>query len=251
MRNVKHAPYWVRALSLLAFVGLTVSLLMLALPARGATTPSPQGIPGTWTLNFDDEFSNTSLSPTWHNGWFNNTKPVDGEESQRYSSGNVWVANGMLHLALGTYGSLVDTDPTQGGKYTFTGSAAMEARVYTPGSGSTIYNWPAWWTDGQSWPGNGEIDVMEGLDGQACYHVHTNAGGPGGCTNLTAGWHTYGAKWDATAKTVAFYYDGKLVGSEPFVQGNAPQYLILDNTSKASGKMVHQTMLVDYVRVWR
>src|ERR1700682_4716091 len=69
--------------------------------------------------------------------------------------------------------------------------------VGAAGAGA-ISNCPAVWTDGQSWPTDGELDVMEGLSGQACWHFHDPQGGPGGCSSATytGGWHTYGADWE-------------------------------------------------------
>nr|WP_037600041.1 family 16 glycosylhydrolase [Streptacidiphilus rugosus] len=190
----------------------------------------------------------------WRPGWFGSTVsgPVNSNETQRYNSTNVTVSGGNLNLALtSNYGALVSTNPHDGrpsGGYEFTGPAVMEARIYTPGT-TSVDNWPAFWSDGQNWPADGEIDAMEGLGGQLCYHVHDNAGGPGGCTALSPGWHTYGAYWDSTAQVVTFYYDGVQVGSEPFQNAGSPQYLILDNTSASSP--VPGTMLVDWVRVWQ
>lgn len=202
----------------------------------------------------DDTFSTDGgvLRPIWHNGWFDNSKPVDSHELQGYSTANVHIdSDGYLHLDLGAKGALLDTDPSQGGNFTFTGTAAAEARVYLPGTAGVVYNWPAFWTNGQSWPSTGESDIMEGLSGQTCYHVHTNAGGPGNCVNVGSGWHTFGEKWDAAAQQVTFYYDGVNVGSEPFVQGNSPQYLIFDYTSEQGDTIAGASMLVDYVRVWK
>lgn len=36
-------------------------------------------------------------------------------------------------------------------------------------AGSTA-NWPAWWTAGNPWPENGEIDALEGIRGQSQFH---------------------------------------------------------------------------------
>jgi len=47
------------------------------------------------------------------------------------------------------------------GKFNYT-YGYLEARVWLSGTGA-ISNWPAVWTDGQSWPADGELDVMEGL----------------------------------------------------------------------------------------
>jgi beta-glucanase (GH16 family) len=125
------------------------------------------------------------------------------------------------------------------------------ARIYLPGSGSTIDNWPAWWTDGQNWPQDGEMDVLEGLGGQACYHFHSPAGAPGGCAagNFT-GWHTYGAKWESGS--VIYYYDGKAVGTITTGITAAPMYLILNDavSRTAGGPSRPSTMRIAYVRVW-
>ena len=51
----------------------------------------------------------------------------------------------------------------------------MHTRIYFPGDGTTIYNWPAWWTTGLAWPGNGENDIAEGL-GTMTVNYHSSAG---------------------------------------------------------------------------
>ena len=264
-------------------VVLTVAAALLStLPAHAATlgsvhgsgslapssrvvasaTPRPIGIPGEWTLTWSDEFNGTRLDTTkWRPGWFNATggRRISAEEAQGYSSANVTEpGDGYLHLRLSRLGAVVSSNPHDGrpsGGFEFTGTAALEARIYTPGAGSRIANWPAWWTDGQVWPKDGEIDVMEGLGGQACYHTHTPSGAPGGCvTAITPGWHTYGAMWNPSAHTVTFYYDGVRAGSTPFRASNAPQYLLFDNTSSATlgyPTVRNRDLLIDYVRVWK
>jgi hypothetical protein len=208
-----------------------------------------------WSLTFDDEFEGNGLDTgLWRPGWFGTgiTGPVNNMETQGYDSHNVTVANGHLALALtATHGALVSTNPHDGrasGGFEFTGPALMEALIYTPG-GRSVSDWPAFWSDGQNYPEDGEIDVMEGLAGRLCFHVHAITGGPGRCTDLAPGWHNYAAYWNPSVRTVSFYYDGFLVGREPFENGGAPQYLVLDNTSSA--KPVPDTMLVDWVRVWQ
>jgi hypothetical protein len=56
---------------------------------------------------------------------------------------DVSVAGGSLALALpdSTHGALVHTDITGG--YRLPVGSCVEARVLFPGSGTTIYNWPA------------------------------------------------------------------------------------------------------------
>ncbi|WP_257153895.1 glycoside hydrolase family 16 protein [Streptomyces lunaelactis] len=143
---------------------------------------------------------------------------------------------------------LVESD----GKAEFT-YGAFEARIYTPAaSPGAIANWPAFWTDGQNWPEDGEMDIMEALGGgKACYHFHSPAGGPGGCApGDFTGWHTYGAEWKPGV--VTYYYDGKQVGQITTGITSSPMFLILNNGVYSSPTTVTPAdMMTDYVRVWQ
>jgi beta-glucanase (GH16 family) len=177
-------------------------------------------------------------------------------------SSNVSVSNGNLNLLLtSNSGGLVSTDPDDGqpghAGFQFAYGFA-EARIYLPAYGNQIANWPAWWTDSQNWPVTGEMDMMEGLSGSACYHFHygtspSDNNGPGGCASGDySGWHTYGAEW--SPGSVTYYYDGKEVGQLTTGITSAPMYLVLENSSSGSygGSVVTpSTMEVDYTRVWQ
>jgi beta-glucanase (GH16 family) len=171
----------------------------------------------------------------------------------------VGVGGGELHLRAVAQPTQVDgtTYPylsgmvQSDGKVQFT-YGAFEARIYLPPSTGGIADWPAFWTDGQIWPIDGEMDVMEGLGGSACYHFHSLLGGPGGCaTGDFTGWHTYGADWEPGS--VTYYYDGVEVGQITSGVTLSPMYLILDYAVGGSGgpTVVPSTMDVDYVRVWQ
>lgn len=214
---------------------------------------------------FSDEFSGTALDGSkWNPNWLGCsgcvTPPVNSAEEAAYSPSQVSVGGGYLHLKAIQQSTTVNgkTYPYVSGLVESNGKAqftygAFEARIYTPASGTQIANWPAFWTDGQNWPADGEMDVMEGLSGSACYHFHSSAGGPGGCApGSYTGWHTYGAEWKQGA--VTYYYDGKQVGQITSGITSAPMYLILNNAVSSTyggPTQVPADMMVDYVRVWQ
>ncbi|WP_042377267.1 glycoside hydrolase family 16 protein [Streptacidiphilus melanogenes] len=243
-----------RPISVCAAV-LPALLLVAAAPAAG-TRPGVRALPD-WHLVLDDEFDGTALDTAiWRPGWFGSglTGPVSSSEKQGYDSANVTESGGRLRLALtAEHGALVSSNPHDGrasGGFEFTGPALVEARIRTPGTTSVaVDNWPAFWSDGQRYPADGEIDTMEGLNGRLCFHVHDGTGAPGACTSLRPGWHVYASYWNPDDRTVTFYYDGYTLAQEPFTNGGAAQYLVLDNTSSTTP--VPQTMLVDWLRVWQ
>lgn len=150
--------------------------------------------------------------------------------------------------------AMVTTNPNDGRTgpgFTYT-YGVLEARVYIPSDGGKIADWPAIWTDGQSWPTDGEDDIMEGLSGTACFHFHDPLGAPGGCdTSITPGWHTFASDWQPGS--VTYYYDGTEVGSVATGITSAPMYIIISNGVGYSTTPLTQpdSMQVAYVRVWQ
>jgi beta-glucanase (GH16 family) len=114
-----------------------------------------------------------------------------------------------------------------------------------------VANWPALWLDGQTWPEDGEIDVMEGLGGTAAFHIHYGSGSgqaQGASANSSPGTHTYGVLWTTTGFT--FVYDGAVVGTLT-ESLTSPMYLLMENSNNTSQDTVlPATMYVRYVRVW-
>jgi beta-glucanase (GH16 family) len=276
--GVYHALPAVTMTVLAAPAAAAPAVASAAAPANAAgsaagspSSPLPKGMPGPWTLKGADEFNGTALSAdTWQAGWFGSgiTGPASPSEQACYSPANVtFPGDGTVHLKLTSTpatcggstrpytGALLSSNPTDGrasGGYQYT-YGALEARVYVPASGTQVANWPAIWTDGQSWPTGGEDDVLEGLSGQACFHFHSAAGGPGSCAsgNFT-GWHTFGSDWEPGS--VTYYYDGVEVGRITTGVTAAPMYLILTNTvsgSPGATTVAPADMQVDYVRVWQ
>jgi hypothetical protein len=222
------------------------------------TAPASLGAPTTMVL--DDEFNTGSLNTSlWAPDWFGNGS-VSNDTNMVSSDVSVG-ANGLaLQLNSPQSGGLVSTNPNDGqpGHTGFqiaptpTKPVFVEFRATLPGTSSgTVANWPALWLDGQTWPQDGEIDVMEGLGGTAAYHIHYGSGSgsaQGGSPNHLAGTHTYGVLWTTTGFT--FLYDGAVVGTVN-VPLTSPQYLIMENSYSIPGPTVFPaTMYVRYVRVW-
>ncbi|MGA2307575.1 MAG: family 16 glycosylhydrolase, partial [Acidimicrobiales bacterium] len=115
----------------------------------------------------------------------------------------------------------------------------------------TVANWPALWLDGQTWPEDGEIDLMEGGGGYTAYHVHYGTGAStaqGATVNDLSGTHTYGVLWTTTGFT--FLYDGNVVGTVN-VALTSPEYILMENSYNSGDPTVFPaTMDVRYVRVW-
>lgn len=222
---------------------------MVAPCIGGPTT----GATGWGAPKFDDEFNGTSLNPTyWASSWFNGSSMNNVSTSAR----NVTVSGGNLILTLGssTAGALVSTNPSDKAAAGFSFSYGYaEARILFPGSGADIYNWPAWWTNGQSWPANGEIDIAEGLGSLTSnYHSDSGANNSSAIAGTWAGtFHTYGLDREPGKNSI--YWDGKLVHSYSTDDTGTPHYLVFNVGSGGAGDItgVGSQVKVDYVRVWQ
>jgi len=255
-------------LRLLRSLGSTKPSPPKAAPTTRATGPhtspgraGPPGSAASWHQVFADEFNSPTLDASkWSSGWQGGSTPVNSSELQCYDPAQIALTNGELDLNLiakpetcggqtRPYASaMINTE----GKYNYT-YGYLEARVWVSGT-TAITDWPAVWTDGQSWPQDGELDIMEGLSGQACWHFHDPQGGPGGCSSATytGGWHTYGADWEAG--TVTYYYDGTPADTITTGITNSPMYIILNlaaDTANSGPLQAPATMRVDYIHLWQ
>jgi beta-glucanase (GH16 family) len=271
-KRTEHRSFQRKTLTFTAVLSIVAVLCILAVREAGSTK-SGTAISATSTtqadkpiLLFDDEFNDGSLDATkWSKGWLapGITPPVNSLEKNCYDPNQVTVDHGELKLTAiaqpETCGGvtrpfaagLVNTAST----FRFTYGYAV-ARIWLP-AGSGV--WPAWWTDGQSWPNDGEIDVMEVYNPSrnAAYHYrYAGCGGncaPGGQTTVassTSGWHTYAINWQPGA--ITWYYDGQQVWS---FTGSAvvssPQYLVLNLATNLTTATVPAVMRVDYVRIYK
>jgi len=212
-------------------------------------------------MKFSDGFGGSTLNTSkWSPGWFGtgNTGPVNSEEKAGYSPNAITLSGGDAHLSL-THKTIT----TPKGTFPYTGAilsaagkfdyafGAIEFDAFLPANGSHVANWPAFWSDGNgTWPTTGENDTMEGLDGDACWHFHSPAGGPGDCApGNFSGWHRFGSDWENGV--VRYYYDGKLVGKITTGITSARMFPIIDYTTNGSNVIAPATMEVNWVRVWQ
>ena len=268
---------------LLAGVGL-----VLVACGQSQTASSPSGSP--WTLVWSDEFGGSNGSApdsskwtleTGGNGWGNNELEYYTRRLQ-----NAQIQNGSLVIT-----ALKETYTGPDGVTRNYTSARMktsgkfeqqygrfEARIKIPyGQGM----WPAFWMLGNNidkagWPACGEIDIMENI-GKEPAIVHGTIHGPGysggagigSPFSLASGrfadhYHLYAAEWEPNV--IRFYVDSNLYATRTpadLPQGTKwvydhPFFLILNLAvggdwpgAPDNATVFPQTMLVDYVRVYK
>ena len=258
---------WGIIVAAIAVFGLAVPGAVTARDAMADGTPVPVGIPGNWHLVFDDEFTGTTLNTAnWSTGWFGDgVTSAPGSNPRECMSPSEVAVNGELDLTLikrksacgGTTQPSTSGMVTTNGKFEFTYGAA-EAKIWVPGPAGTdtIEDWPAWWLNGQVWPTDGELDVLEGFGGACAFYHSQNRPAPGSCTSgqWTGGWHTFAVDWEPGA--ITWYYDGSEVwnvtnATPGVIVRSSPMYLVLGLGTYGGPPPTPVTMRVQYVRVWR
>ena len=209
--------------------------------------PFGQGNVG-WELVASDNFNGSVLDDDmWEYGWWRTPgssdydRPVNGNETACYHTGQVSLANGELSLTMrpttpvedaagvcqrkdGSPAHFVSGYATTRQRFQIQPGTYIETRMFMPGEGDLLYNWPAFWTSdmdrafGSRWPHSGEFDIAEILKGEACgnYHYATSAGGGHQqtgkrCSTQQANtWVVFGMKWNHDG-TVEFFHNGQQV----------------------------------------
>ena len=187
-----------------------------------------------WTKVFDDDFlGDLSNWKTWEGGAYNN-------ELQLYQAANLQITGGNLVITAKKETLQGPSTPFEPAPKTFnytsgriesltnfSASSLMPkirvmARIKLP---SGYGMWPAFWSYGDAWPTQGEIDILEGR-GQEEFKYQTNYFyGKTAGRNLVRGaegivttdvslqncFHVYEVIW--SQNSLDFYFDGRLVKS--------------------------------------
>jgi beta-glucanase (GH16 family) len=285
----------IRSIAVLCFVAMTISCtkenttLPSVIEAATATidgecdyniTTTPSG----WSVAFSDDFEGSSLNTDswniWTGGAFNN-------ELQHYQASNLQVSGGFLNITAKKEKVTGKVDPWSNRNKTFNyTSGRIESKgLYSASTSSPKVRimariklpsgygmWPAFWSYGDPWPTQGEIDILEAR-GQEPNTYYTNyfygtqvnrnlvsnsTSTINSNTSLQTCFHVYEVIWEQNSLT--FYLDGVQVDkktggyvSELFgkqekivlnlaVGGNFFSRLITRN-------IVTGTMQVDWVKV--
>lgn len=264
----------------------------------GGDPPPPAPLPGVcgydmapevlpqagWSPAFAEEFDGAAVDggrwSAWYGGAWN-------EELQLYRPANLSVASGVLAIAARREAATGPTHPWDATprSYDFT-SGRIESLAHFSASPTTprvrlsarirlpagIGMWPAFWSYGDPWPTQGEIDVMEGRGSepfqyQTAYwwgrregvnQVRNSAKVIPTAVSLTDCFHVYEVIWQQN--TLTFLLDGQVVdtksgGSVPNMFGKRQRITLnlavgglffggLDPATIQPG-----TMQVDWVRV--
>jgi hypothetical protein len=241
-------PRWAAASVSLAMIGSTLGLAGVALVAASGTAQAsvPAPPPG-FTLTWSDDFTGAAGTGVPTSTWKYDTGPGSnfgtGEiETMTSSTANVF-EDGAGHLVLKALHT--GTDPRAGwtsGRIetqaaTFGAPAGgvvrMESIIQQPNVTTTngAGYWPAFWMLGSTlrtgtpWPGSGEIDILEDINGRSSVfgtlHCGTNPGGPcnestgigsgeRACSGCQTGYHDYAVEIDRSTspEQIRWYLDG-------------------------------------------
>ncbi|AZS83872.1 glycoside hydrolase family 16 protein [Streptomyces griseoviridis] len=306
-----HRPRPLRRVLVAAFatLGLAAAAATVSAPSADASAPTP---PSGWSQVFLDDFNGTAGTGVSTSNWQYDLGTSYPGGAANWGTGEVeTMTNSTNNVSLDGSGNLritplrdsagrwtsgrietnrTDFQPPAGGKL------RVEARIQMPnvtGVAAEGY-WPAFWMLGapyrgnyQNWPGVGELDIMENVQGLnkvwATLHCGTNPGGPcnetTGIGNSTAcpgstcqsGFHTYSMEWDRSVSPEAlrFYVDGvnyhtvtaSQVDATTWANATNHGYFIILNVAMGGGfpdafgggldgdTQPGHPMLVDYVQV--
>ncbi|MDX6363070.1 discoidin domain-containing protein [Streptomyces sp. NPDC058274] len=232
--------------------GATAQAPVTAIAAQSAAAAAPTAVPTApagFTTTWSDDFSgaaNTGLDTgTWRydvgEGWTFGTGEVEtmtNSTSNVYQDGNGHLVLKALHSGsdpvAGWTSGRVETQADGFGALPG-GVVRMQASIQQPNVNTSngLGYWPAFWMLGAPlrvgtvWPGSGEIDIMEDINGRSStfgtLHCGTAPGGPcnentgvgsgeRACSGCQTGYHTYAVEIDRSTspEQIRWYLDGNL-----------------------------------------
>ena len=237
-----------------------------------------------WKKTFDENFdTNLSKWNIWTGGAYN-------YELQLYQAPNLQLANGVLNIVAKAETVVGPTRPDLQTPSTFSfTSGRIESKTLVSANTTnpkvrissriklaTGYGmWPAFWSYGDPWPTQGEIDILEAR-GHEPYNFSTNYfyGRKAGTAlagdfsrvitsdvSLTDCWHVYELIWQKNSLT--YLLDGQVVDTktggyvsnlfgkqEKITLNLAVGGLFFGNPPPTAGSIVTGTMQVDWVKVF-
>lgn len=226
-----------------------------------------------WRQSFVTDFTtSTSLdTAAWSQGWFAPSEtaisgPVNGNERSVYDPANISFSADGISFQITNTPAPGSSQPhtsaiiTSWNKTSLTPGTFVEARLKMPGENGMIKDWPGFWINGldgaRMWPQYGEIDIIEGLDGQAAWHYHwgEEAGvdiyAPGrSVPGDFTGWHTFAVHWEPDQ--LDFYYDGILVGTVTDHVESDPHYMILGHSTNNPGPVEDSVLTCSHVQAFQ